>query len=86
MGKIYHGGYDDPQSWSVPWGTPKSPVYALPENVKLNERRFEIDPDDDGKAPVPKGKKAKASAKAKAAAPASFGRNLFGASSILAGS
>lgn len=23
MGKIYHGGYDDPPSWSVPWTTPK---------------------------------------------------------------
>lgn len=32
MGKIYHGGYDDPQSWSVPWGTPKAITYGLPEN------------------------------------------------------
>ena len=28
MGKIYHPGYDDPQSWSVPWQTPKAPTYA----------------------------------------------------------
>jgi iduronate 2-sulfatase len=28
MGKIYHPGYEDPQSWSVPWQTPKSPTYA----------------------------------------------------------
>ncbi len=32
MGKLYHGGYNDPQSWSVPWGTPKTVTYALPEN------------------------------------------------------
>lgn len=32
MGKIYHGGYDDAQSWSVPWGTPKAVQYGLPEN------------------------------------------------------
>ncbi len=32
MGKLYHGGYDDPQSWSVPWGTPKAVTYGLPEN------------------------------------------------------
>lgn len=32
MGKIYHGGYDDAQSWSVPWGTPKAITYGLPEN------------------------------------------------------
>lgn len=23
MGKVYHGGYDDPASWSVPWSDPK---------------------------------------------------------------
>ncbi len=28
MGKIFHPGYDDPRSWSVPWQTPKSPTYA----------------------------------------------------------
>ncbi len=75
MGKIYHGGYDDPLSWSVPWGTPKSPVYALPENVKLNERRFEVDPDDDGKAPAAKGA---GKAKGKAKAPASFDETTAG--------
>ncbi|HMV47548.1 MAG TPA: sulfatase, partial [Blastocatellia bacterium] len=32
MGKIYHGGYDDPPSWSVPWGRPKVVTYGLPEN------------------------------------------------------
>ena len=24
MGKIYHGNFDDPQSWSVPWTNPKA--------------------------------------------------------------
>ena len=75
LGKIYHGGYDDPQSWSVPWGTPKSPVYALPENVTLNERRFEVDPDDDGKAPAAKGK---GKGKGKAAKAGSFDETTAG--------
>ena len=46
MGKIYHGGYDDPPSWSTPWQTPKAVPYALPENVALNQRQFEVEPDD----------------------------------------
>jgi arylsulfatase A-like enzyme len=29
MGKIYHPGFDDPPSWSVPWQTAKAPEYAL---------------------------------------------------------
>ena len=29
MGKIYHPGYDDPRSWSVPWVTAKAPTYKL---------------------------------------------------------
>jgi arylsulfatase A-like enzyme len=28
MGKIYHAGYDDEVSWSVPWQTPKAPNYS----------------------------------------------------------
>lgn len=28
LGKIFHPGYDDPRSWSVPWQTPKAPTYA----------------------------------------------------------
>lgn len=55
MGKIYHGGYDDPPSWSVPWQTPQAVPYALPENVKLNQRQYEVEPD----AANPKGKKKK---------------------------
>ena len=32
MGKIYHGGYDDLQSWSVPWSNPKVVTYGLSAN------------------------------------------------------
>jgi len=46
MGKVYHGGYDDPKTWSTPWFTPKAPPYALNENVALNQRQFEGEPDD----------------------------------------
>lgn len=47
MGKIYHGGYDDPQTWSVPWRTPRAARYALAENVKLDRRQYEGEPDGD---------------------------------------
>ena len=68
MGKIYHGGYDDPQSWSVPFATPKAAVYALPENVALNARRFEVDPDDETVAAAKTKKGGKGKGKAAAAA------------------
>lgn len=32
MGKLYHGGYDDPPSWSVPWSRPKVVTYGAPDN------------------------------------------------------
>ncbi len=32
MGKLYHGGYDDAPSWSVPWSNPRKATYGLPEN------------------------------------------------------
>jgi choline-sulfatase len=35
MGKIFHGGFDDAPSWSVPWTTPKAPAYASAEALKL---------------------------------------------------
>jgi arylsulfatase A-like enzyme len=35
MGKIYHGGYNDPPSWSVPWTNPQSDAYGLPENKAM---------------------------------------------------
>jgi arylsulfatase A-like enzyme len=59
MGKIYHGGYDDAPTWSTPWQTPKAAVYALPENVELNQRQFEGEPDDALPARKAKAKAAK---------------------------
>jgi arylsulfatase A-like enzyme len=39
MGKIYHGGYNDPPSWSVPWTTPKVQAYASEENKALVHKK-----------------------------------------------
>src|ERR1039458_66140 len=39
MGKIYHGGYNDPPSWSVPWTTPKAQAYASAENKALVSKK-----------------------------------------------
>ncbi len=39
MGKLYHGGLDDPQSWSTPWAAPKAKGYGLPENNELVARK-----------------------------------------------
>ncbi len=47
MGKIYHGGYDDPATWSVPWQNPRAVAYALRENLILNQRQFAGEPDGD---------------------------------------
>jgi iduronate 2-sulfatase len=55
MGKIYHGGYDDPQTWSVPWQTPRAQAYGRPENLALNQRQFAEQP----QGPTPKKKAAK---------------------------
>src|SRR6185503_588505 len=60
MGKIYHGGYDDAPTWSVPWQTPKAVAYALPENVALNQRQSAGQPADAATAPKPRRKKAQA--------------------------
>ncbi len=40
MGKLYHGGLDDPPSWSVPWTSPKTGhgTYGLAENNALTKR------------------------------------------------
>jgi choline-sulfatase len=35
MGKIFHGGFDDAPSWSVPWGTPKAPPYVSEPALKM---------------------------------------------------
>ena len=48
MGKIYHGGLDDPATWSVPWQTPKAPVYALPEDIALAGGQNAEPVDEDG--------------------------------------
>jgi len=37
--KIYHGGLDDPASWSEPHWTPKRPRYGKPETLADIERR-----------------------------------------------
>jgi arylsulfatase A-like enzyme len=45
MGKIYHGGYNDEPTWSVPWQNPKAPVYALPEDIALAAEKGAGEPD-----------------------------------------
>ena len=49
MGKIYHGGYDDPQSWSVPWSKPKVVTYGLPANEVRQKASQEEKKDEDEK-------------------------------------
>ena len=39
MGKIFHGGFDDPACWSTPWGTPEAPIYSKKENNAALEDR-----------------------------------------------
>ncbi|MEQ1858489.1 MAG: sulfatase [Chthoniobacteraceae bacterium] len=43
MGKLFHGGFDDPQSWSVPWQAPKTShgAYGLPENMAIVKAKVE---------------------------------------------
>ncbi len=76
MGKIYHPGYNDPASWSVPWQAPKADKYALPENVAL-DNRFITDPDED-KAPNPQLRGKEKAKGTKKAAPASFDETTKG--------
>ena len=53
LSKIYHGGMDDPQSWSVPHWAPGAPIYSNPETVaQLQERRSQSQAE--GKAGPPK--------------------------------
>jgi arylsulfatase A-like enzyme len=63
MGKIYHGNLDDAPTWSVPWQTPKAVKYALAENVKLDQRQYEGEPDGDAKPKTKKKKKSRSEAK-----------------------
>ncbi len=39
MGKIFHGGYNDAPSWSVPWTGPKVEAYASPETQALVRKK-----------------------------------------------
>ena len=76
MGKIYHGSLDDPSTWSVPWQTPKAVKYALSENVKLDARQYEGEPDGE---PKPKLKrKSKKSPASTADGPPATGPNSRG--------
>ncbi len=43
MGKIFHGGFDDPKSWSVPSQYPKSPQYASEAALKMQSDPANID-------------------------------------------
>ena len=45
MGKIYHGGFDDAPTWSVPWQRPNAPGYALKENLVGETPALNAEPD-----------------------------------------
>jgi arylsulfatase A-like enzyme len=76
MGKIYHGNLDDAPTWSVPWQIPPAVKYALPENVKLDARQYEGEPDGDAKPAATK--KSKKSASSTPDGPPSTGLNSRG--------
>jgi arylsulfatase A-like enzyme len=63
MGKIYHGGFDDAPTWSVPWQRPNAPTYALKENLVGETPALNAEPDA---APTKKGGKKKNGAEKKA--------------------
>ena len=52
MGKIFHGGYDDAPTWSVPWQTPKAAQYASPENIKATQDPKNRDGKGRGRGPA----------------------------------
>jgi iduronate 2-sulfatase len=35
MGKIFHNGFDDPPTWSIPWRNAPAPTYATPDAIAL---------------------------------------------------
>jgi len=43
MGKLFHGGFDDPRSWSTPWAAPKTThgAYGLEENRAIVKAKAE---------------------------------------------
>lgn len=43
MGKIFHGGFDDAPSWSVPWETPKAPAYVTEASLRMQDDPANID-------------------------------------------
>lgn len=78
MGKIYHGNFDDAPTWSVPWSTPRAESYALPENVKLNARRYGVDPDAPNATSAAGVAKGKGKAQGKAAKALANQKNIRG--------
>jgi len=53
MGKIFHGGLDDPQSWSVPHWNPGGPGYGKPETLAaLAEQAKQLRAENGGPASV----------------------------------
>lgn len=53
LGKIYHGGLDDPQSWSVPHWVPTAQDYGKPETLEnLRQQRARLAADGKPLAPV----------------------------------
>ena len=68
MGKIYHGGFDDAPSWSVPWQRPNAPGYALKENLVGETPALNAEPNAAAPAPKKRGKK-QADGKTKAPTP-----------------
>ncbi|HET6453987.1 MAG TPA: sulfatase [Armatimonadota bacterium] len=41
MGKIYHGGLNDPQSWTIPHWSPKAVTYHKPESLAAQQKMKE---------------------------------------------
>ncbi|MDP3070278.1 MAG: sulfatase [Opitutaceae bacterium] len=75
MGKIYHGGFDDAPTWSVPWQQPRGQSYGLPENLALNQRQNAVTEPD----ATAKNNKKKANAKKAPTLPGSRGPAFEGA-------
>ena len=53
MGKLFHGGFDDKPSWSVPWQAPKTPhgAYGLGENQAIVKAKAAASKDAPKKGP-----------------------------------
>jgi iduronate 2-sulfatase len=43
IGKIFHSGFDDAPSWSVPWQTPKAPQYTSESALKALKQPENVD-------------------------------------------